>query len=516
MKVRLSLLRNAPLLLLAGLPMAAADESPPVQIIMDLHMDPMNAIPLQMRPQVYQNWRDAATWYMDASDARGAKLTFLSVGEYMEYTLADPASWPLLKRLAAGGSIGTHSHLEKKYGTHDWRNLPPNAPLQVIIEMWNDHVGAVDAVLTAALGINDPKELRALNNIRGSHLPSDDTQRIELMRQFGFTMHQQGPDEQFFAYFKHHPMNPYRPSGSHFLTHDPNGPVIDSPFGPVLGRNDVHFGIQQDMRLPAMKTRFLLCLFNWLDDVFVAKTGRVWDYGWGAHGSDIVPGQPTRAAVEPMLDWLKQNFVDQTVSGRQALAFSSARTSRDLYLAWEAAHPGSVSFSYPDTKTNWALYPYLLPVARYLVDGQYDSGVSVGSVRLHKVIAAPGIGGPYDLYVAYPSGASPIVADLSSVLGPGPIVAANPHTGLAPPVATNQVAVPVTGVLLLPLSKRLALPNGDVNLDGYLNNFDIDPFVAVLTGQDPDPNHRAAADVNRDGVVDNFDIDPFVKLLTGP
>jgi len=62
---------------------------------------------------------------------------------------------------------------------------------------------------------------------------------------------------------------------------------------------------------------------------------------------------------------------------------------------------------------------------------------------------------------------------------------------------------------------------GDMNCDGVVNNFDIDPFVLALT----DPNGYKAkfpncnimnGDVNGDGKVDNFDIDPFVKLLTPP
>lgn len=61
---------------------------------------------------------------------------------------------------------------------------------------------------------------------------------------------------------------------------------------------------------------------------------------------------------------------------------------------------------------------------------------------------------------------------------------------------------------------------GDMNCDGVLDNFDIDPFIVALVnpqafellypGCDP-----ANADVNGDGAVDNFDIDPFVDLLTG-
>ena len=62
---------------------------------------------------------------------------------------------------------------------------------------------------------------------------------------------------------------------------------------------------------------------------------------------------------------------------------------------------------------------------------------------------------------------------------------------------------------------------GDMNCDGEVNAFDIDPFVLALA----DPAGYAAAwpncdimngDVNGDGVVNAFDIDPFVDLLTGP
>ncbi len=61
---------------------------------------------------------------------------------------------------------------------------------------------------------------------------------------------------------------------------------------------------------------------------------------------------------------------------------------------------------------------------------------------------------------------------------------------------------------------------GDLNCDGLLNAFDIDPFVLALT----DPAAYAAAypncdfilaDINGDGLVNAFDIDPFVQLLTG-
>jgi len=72
------------------------------------------------------------------------------------------------------------------------------------------------------------------------------------------------------------------------------------------------------------------------------------------------------------------------------------------------------------------------------------------------------------------------------------------------------------GIAVLTVTTRQP---GDLNCDGLVNNFDIDPFVLALTDpvgyaqRFPDCD-RMLADINGDGVVDNFDIDPFVKLIT--
>jgi hypothetical protein len=61
---------------------------------------------------------------------------------------------------------------------------------------------------------------------------------------------------------------------------------------------------------------------------------------------------------------------------------------------------------------------------------------------------------------------------------------------------------------------------GDLNCDGLVNAFDIDPFVLALSNpaqyqqQYPDCNYMLA-DINADGQLNAFDIDPFVDLLTG-
>jgi len=61
---------------------------------------------------------------------------------------------------------------------------------------------------------------------------------------------------------------------------------------------------------------------------------------------------------------------------------------------------------------------------------------------------------------------------------------------------------------------------GDLNCDGEVDGFDIQPFVLAMTNPDayelayPDCNIMNA-DCNGDGAVDGFDIQPFVQLLMG-
>ena len=60
------------------------------------------------------------------------------------------------------------------------------------------------------------------------------------------------------------------------------------------------------------------------------------------------------------------------------------------------------------------------------------------------------------------------------------------------------------------------LPLGDLNCDGSVDAFDIEPFVRAMfdpesygsTNCDP-----TLADLNGDGRVDAFDIEPFLEVL---
>ena len=50
---------------------------------------------------------------------------------------------------------------------------------------------------------------------------------------------------------------------------------------------------------------------------------------------------------------------------------------------------------------------------------------------------------------------------------------------------------------------------GDVNRDGVVDFFDIQPFIDVLAAN----GSQAEADIECDGDVDFFDIQPFINIL---
>src|ERR1051326_3881894 len=89
-----------------------------------------------------------------------------------------------------------------------------------------------------------------------------------------------------------------------------------------------------------------------------------------------------------------------------------------------------------------------------------------------------------------------------------PAVSGNATLGLFKTFTPQSVQFAVS----VPQSTRTP---GDLNCDGVVNNFDIDPFVLGLTN----PSGYAAqfpncnimnGDINNDGLFNNFDIDSFV------
>jgi hypothetical protein len=63
--------------------------------------------------------------------------------------------------------------------------------------------------------------------------------------------------------------------------------------------------------------------------------------------------------------------------------------------------------------------------------------------------------------------------------------------------------------------------SGDMNCDGAIDAFDIEPFVTAQTDPAGYPQrypdcHIELADIDGDGEVNAFDIEPFIDLLLNP
>ncbi|MGE0482118.1 MAG: hypothetical protein AB7Q17_16780 [Phycisphaerae bacterium] len=144
------------------------------------------------------------------------------------------------------------------------------------------------------------------------------------------------------------------------------------------------------------------------------------------------------------------------------------------------------------------------------------AGVNMGLV----VNVVPGVAQGASVLVAQGSFAAPSTP--GTYVFRTAMVRANVLRTLGVPPAPSLVDSAEITRLPATFSITVSLPpssRGDVNCDGQVNNFDIDPFVLALT----DPTAYAvtyptcdidSADINLDGAVNNFDIDPFVLCLT--
>ncbi len=85
----------------------------------------------------------------------------------------------------------------------------------------------------------------------------------------------------------------------------------------------------------------------------------------------------------------------------------------------------------------------------------------------------------------------------------------NEDAHLETPAMDADYALVVSGVVV----SNCGFDAADVNCDGAVDAFDIEPFICVLVNPNCLPCSPCAADVNDDGVVDAFDIEPFIDAL---
>ncbi|MBM3501955.1 MAG: hypothetical protein FJX74_25150 [Armatimonadetes bacterium] len=500
----------------------AVDGQPPILVTFDAHADPMQAFPAPIRERIYVQWRDALNWLLDETEPRGAKVSFSSVGEFIEYCVQDdPAGLDLLRRLyASGGTLGTHTHDEMHFGRHDWRPVGFQASLELSERVWQDSIEMLDYAVTRALGITDPAEVRKVNCLRGSHVPADGAAFRELMARYGMTIHQAGPGEDMAGLFHHYLFHPYRESFDNPLAEDRTSPVILTQAGPVLGAKAVHKGVEQDMSLPRVQSLFLQEVLNWLHAATTGTGEQVWCFGWAVHAADIAPGRGvSRPWVRPTLDWFDEHFIGKPIGGQVVAQYGSYADEARAYLDWEQAHPDAPVPGYPLRERDWDRYPFLLPPTVYLWDARWEKAVrSDDRGQVHLLAAGEGIGGPYPLVVALPAGVEALEADLSPV-DPGEWMRIDPASGDATRVAA-ECEVSGSGAILVPAEhyrstaelmaridakfpKQLPGPAGGARRRDFLRDFDRNND-GVVTPQEftGPPAVFRRLDTNTDGRID--------------
>jgi len=366
---------------------------PPIMITYDLHADPFPQIPLDQRRNVYYQWRDNAQWLLDFLEPYGGKVTFLSVGEFMEFVLEDEANTiPIMKRLYEnGGSLGTHSHTEHYVGPHNWPSFGYNATEEQSRRNWDDAIGFVNDVVAKVIGTNDTNAIAAVNNIRGGHLPNNRADFYKFMIEYGFPIQEGGAGEPWYQYFGHYIFNPFRPAIDSPWKENLSTPFVYVPSGPVIGTKGVHAGAYQDFSLPNAKKMFLMLYLNWRYHETSPDDYRIWTFGWASHNSDISPNSQTRKDVEEFVKWLNETFVSKrSTSGNIFAKWAGRKEVYGAYLDWESTHSGMSSFYYPLYVKDYNYYPYLKAVQQTLEKAYYTSETTAYNgqgVKAHKLVS---------------------------------------------------------------------------------------------------------------------------------
>jgi len=352
-----------------------------ISLTIDLHVDPLPDGDLTIRAARFEDLLDTIEWLLGEVKSSGAKLTFLSVGEFMEYCTDDEYKkrcLPILKKLyKSGGSLGTHTHQDIRTGIHEWDKQTDTSSTEIILKNWADAHEWVNKGIIAALGekINPEK----INNIRGAHLPDNSQEGqmfADLMEKYKYSILESGPEEDFYGLYGHHIWNVYRPDPNNWITENPYTSFVLIPSGPVIGLSQVHKGIMQDMTLDHVQTMFLQEFANWRYQILTGADSKVWTFGIALHVNDISEENEDSVAVRADLlgyiKWMNKYFVNKkTIDGDLIARWKGRKDVADEFKNWESNNPTSSSFSYPTTKQDDSLYPYLLPIAKHLRDANF-------------------------------------------------------------------------------------------------------------------------------------------------
>ena len=235
----------------------------------------------------------------------------------------------------------------------------------------------------------------------------------------------------------------------------------------------------------------------------------------------VYVGQGT--SLPPTGDFLMDGQLDPSarlVAENNGMKLHAAMKNGKLYVATNDAGEGSDHFIYlartPGAlrPANWAKAGQIAQWDAYLADensNDWEGWFDLSSTNAQAATGANGgvLEGLLDLRAEF--GSIPvgiwIAVGLYADADGGSLL----HTHQVPPSINGDGNIDAGEYIWLQL-----LFKGDTNIDGLINNQDIAPFVAALTGAEPiSTEMQYIGDINDDGLVNNQDIAPFVALLTG-
>ncbi len=397
-------------------PAAFGQAQPPISIICDMHADPLPQTSYAEKLAYYSMQLDYGIWAVDRAEPLGVEISFLACGEFMEFVVQEgPAGSGalFLQRIyGLGEQIGSHSHSEYRLAAFDWPSFPSNATYFESVRSWQDNIDWVSTAIETALGSPPPKPLSEINAVKGAHLPATEDQYHDLMSFFGLEVREGGAEEDYYGFYNHHIMNPFRPAVDNYMGEDLSAPFVAIPQGAVIGKAAIHHGIFQDMTAPNVKRMFIQTYLNWRYNDRHGLMDRIWVFGWGSHNHDYMPGSRTRADFAEMIEWLNDNFVGKADrTGSVISQWNTQIGAADDYFAWETSHPGVSSFDSNGTHLDWGDYRYLRAVCVELWEARHTADLDLGA----GITAWHLTHGPKNIVVAF-SDAGPTVLDLSSMV----------------------------------------------------------------------------------------------------
>ena len=402
-----------------GAQLADAQTQGPIHLIFDMHCDPIpNGLSVPQKVAIYEERVANMNWVLDQTEPLGVEISYLSSGLFMELLVGGGSggvgSVALRRLYNSGAQIASHSHSDYRAGVLQWPNLAPGATLEDERGVWQDNIDWVNQGILTAYGGTPPEALDLINNVRGSHVPSNEADYHTLMGEFGMTVREPGAEEDYYGWYSHHIWHPFRPSATNYMAEDFGTSFVQVTQGSVIGKAALHHGVFQDMTAGSVKRQFLQLYLNWRYADRTGQPEKVWSWGWGSHAHDFDLDQASRAALVDVLPWIDAHFASRVEpTGSRVMQWDTQRGTADAFLAWETAHPGVSSFSFDSLTVDWNEYPWLRPVAEELAGFLWSADISLGAgVEAFEFIE----GGVKAVLVWRESGSSSV--DVSALVGP--------------------------------------------------------------------------------------------------